>query len=269
LEYNGSEVWLARHWEKPLKYASITEEIELLNLKFADLIVVVSNVLKKELIGRGIPNEKIHFVGNVMIDTLLENKIKAESSNILDALGVTDRDYAVLTLHRPSNVDNPQVFERLFLAIETIQNDMPVIFPVHPRTQKHISEFSAHLKNLQNLITINPLGYLDFLKLLSFARLVLTDSGGIQEETTILKVPCLTLRQNTERPVTVECGSNIIAGTVPEKIISSYKKIMQIDRNSIRVPPLWDGLASQRIIDIILKNIHASSQNPSEFAVSK
>ena len=215
----------------------------------------------------GVPEEKIHMVGNVMIDTLLKNREKAEQSAILDKLGVNGRPYAVVTLHRPSNVDDPAMLGRIMGALEEIGREMPVIFPVHPRTRAMLekwrenygdtipnsAEFGSCPHNSSvSLQLIDPLGYLDFLKLMAHARVVLTDSGGIQEETTILGTPCLTLRENTERPVTVEMGTNRLVGSDPARILDAYREVMAGNGMAARTPPLWDGQAARRIAECII-----------------
>jgi UDP-N-acetylglucosamine 2-epimerase (non-hydrolysing) len=207
------------------------------------------------LLKEGISLQKIHLVGHVMIDTLLRNKQKAEKSNILDSLNLNGDTFAVLTLHRPSNVDDPVVFGRILDAIKIIQNDMPVIFPIHPRTRKNFESNSIgeHANKLPGLRLVEPLGYLDFLKLMSNAKIVLTDSGGIQEETTILNIPCLTLRENTERPITTELGTNQVVGTNPTAIIQAYQRAVNGTLHKPMVPPLWDGRAAERIVGILLK----------------
>ena len=157
------------------------------------------------MLNEGVDEDKIHFVGNVMIDTLLANKNKAEKSTILEDLKLKPKAFAVLTLHRPSNVDIDENFHNIIVCLRRIQKDIPIIFPIHPRTKKNLNNGNYNIsEDLPNLHLIEPLGYLDFLKLASNALLVLTDSGGLQEETTILGVPCLTLRENTERPVTLK-----------------------------------------------------------------
>jgi len=195
----------------------------------------------------------VHLVGNVMIDTLLLNRAKAQQSTILDRLSLSGRKYAALTLHRPANVDDPEVFGRILDALDVISSDMPVIFPVHPRTRTRLNGTAAghRVRQMAQLILIEPLGYLDFLRLMSSASVVLTDSGGIQEETTILNVPCLTLRENTERPVTVSCGANQIVGHDYERIMLGYRKVRNAADGGSRIPPLWDGRAAQRIVDIL------------------
>lgn len=198
----------------------------------------------------GIAAQRVHFVGNTMIDTLLACREQSESSAILEQLQVTDRGYAVLTLHRPANVDDPTVFGELLTAIERLQRELPVVFPVHPRTRKALTD--GHHRSMPNLKLTDPLGYLDFLKLLSRARVVLTDSGGIQEETTVLGVPCLTLRSNTERPVTIQQGTNVLVGMDAGRIIESGLTSIAAGPGAQRVPELWDGHAAERIVDILL-----------------
>jgi UDP-N-acetylglucosamine 2-epimerase (non-hydrolysing) len=208
----------------------------------------------------GIPGERIHFVGNVMIDTLLACRARSEQSSILKDLALRHRGYAVLTLHRPANVDDPAVLRRLLSAIERLQRELPIIFPVHPRTRKMLSEQS--LAGLSGLHLTEPLGYLDFMCLMSHARLVLTDSGGIQEETTVLGIPCLTLRNNTERPVTVEQGTNVLVGLDPERIIKAGLAALAAPEGVNRVPELWDGQAAQRIVAVL--SAAAANKTPVE-----
>src|ERR1044072_886892 len=202
----------------------------------------------------GIPDERIRFVGNVMIDSLVQNLERARASQVRSELGVSDSDYGVLTLHRPSNVDEKETFVRILAALESITKTLPVIFPVHPRTRKTIAELelSDRISAMKNLRLIDPLGYLDFLSLYSSARLVLTDSGGIQEETTFLNIPCLTLRENTERPITVELGTNVVVGTDTTRIITAAAAAL--NGSAKKTPhelPLWDGHASERILDAL------------------
>jgi UDP-N-acetylglucosamine 2-epimerase (non-hydrolysing) len=207
------------------------------------------------LLGEGVDEGRIHLVGNVMIDTLLKNRSKAEESDILDRLGLQPGRYAALTLHRPSNVDDPEVFGRILDALEEIQRDLPIIFPIHPRTRKNLPQmgFQQRVDAMTQLKLLDPVGYLDFLKLTSSARLVLTDSGGIQEETTILRVPCLTLRENTERPITADVGSNRIVGTQTQDILEAYRQAMAGPDRAGQIPPLWDGQAADRIATILLE----------------
>jgi UDP-N-acetylglucosamine 2-epimerase (non-hydrolysing) len=196
----------------------------------------------------GVPAEKIFLVGNVMIDTLLKFKHRAAESNILQRLGLKRGNYAVATLHRPSNVDDPTSLAGLIRMLSSLSEKLPVVFPVHPRTSASIeaSGIPHH-----NVLLLPPLGYLEFLGLTSQARLVLTDSGGVQEETTILRVPCLTLRENTERPITIEQGTNRLAGTDPSKVLSMALAILNAPALTSRIPDFWDGSASTRILDVL------------------
>jgi UDP-N-acetylglucosamine 2-epimerase (non-hydrolysing) len=202
--------------------------------------------LKRE----GVPERRIHFVGNVMIDTLLACRELAGRSTVLEELGVAPRGYAVLTLHRPANVDRPEVLDGLLRAIGRLARELPIVFPVHPRTRKALE--GRQVAGSGQLKLVEPLGYLDFTRLVSEARLVLTDSGGIQEETTVLGVPCLTLRENTERPVTIEQGTNRLVGMDPERIIAAGMQCLAAPPPSRPAPPLWDGRAAERIVDILL-----------------
>src|SRR5712692_5282603 len=200
---------------------TMPEEINrLLTDQIADRLFTPSHDADDNLRAEGIPEERICFVGNVMIDSLLNHLERARSSTIKEQLGVADSDYAVLTLHRPSNVDEREIFSRILEALEEIAQHLPIIFPAHPRTRKTIAELGLtdRIQRMNGLRLIEPLGYLDFLRLFSGARVVLTDSGGLQEETTALGIPCLTLRESTERPITVELGTNIVVGTDPQRI---------------------------------------------------
>jgi len=190
-----------------------------------------------------------------MIDSLLTNLERSQNSQVLSELNLQPREYAVLTLHRPSNVDEKGAFARILDALEEISGRVPVIFPAHPRTRRMIDELglSERTEKIKNLMLIDPLGYLDFLNLVSQANLVLTDSGGIQEETTVLGIPCITLRENTERPITVEMGTNSLAGTDTAKIVAAANHALDNppDRSNHQVPPLWDGKTADRILDAL------------------
>jgi UDP-N-acetylglucosamine 2-epimerase (non-hydrolysing) len=189
-----------------------------------------------------------------MIDTLRRSLTKASDSRILEELGLPPLGFALLTLHRPSNVDENGTLARILAAVAVIQQEMPVVFPVHPRTRASLLDqrLAPQLRDMPELRLVKPLGYLDFLKLMDSAAIVLTDSGGIQEETTVLGVPCLTLRANTERPVTIELGSNRLVGADPRRIIEGYEEAKSNgrDRNAA-CPPLWDGHAAERICDVL------------------
>jgi UDP-N-acetylglucosamine 2-epimerase (non-hydrolysing) len=230
---------------------SMPEEINrLLTDQISDLLFTPSQDADENLRAEGIPEKRIRFVGNIMIDSLNKHLERAQRSKIREELGVAGQDYSVLTLHRPSNVDDRQNFERILGALAAIGKRLPIIFPVHPRTRKMIKENNLSVDS--GLRLVEPLGYLDFLRLYSGARLVLTDSGGIQEETTVLGIPCLTLRENTERPITVTMGTNTIVGTDPAKITSVAFAALDNKSPEPRIPPLWDGQTADRILDALL-----------------
>ncbi len=236
---------------------TMPEEINrLLTDQIADLLFTPSHDADKNLLAEGIRPKRIRFVGNIMIDSLLGYLPRAERSNVRVDLGVDSLDYAVLTLHRPSNVDDRATFARILDALEAIGKRLPLIFPVHPRTRKSIAElgFARRVEKANGLRLIEPLGYLDFLRLLGGARLALTDSGGIQEETTVLGIPCLTLRENTERPITVKMGTNTVVGTDAEKIKSKAFAALEGPRGerAVRCPPFWDGHTADRILAALL-----------------
>jgi UDP-N-acetylglucosamine 2-epimerase (non-hydrolysing) len=233
---------------------TMPEEINrVLTDSISDLLFCSEQSGVENLRKEGQNGEKVVLAGNVMIDCLLEHRAKAQASRVLEELALAERTYAVVTLHRPSNVDNPQALESILTALEHIQERLKVILPVHPRTRKNISEFGLQprVKAMPNLQLIEPLGYLEFLRLTASARLVLTDSGGIQEETTVLQIPCLTLRDNTERPVTCEMGTNRLVGSEPARIIKAFDEIMSGPPQRSRIPPLWDGKAAHRIAERI------------------
>ena len=200
----------------------------------------------ENLANEGVAPERIHYVGNVMIDTLFRFRERAASSRILDSLQLAAREFAVLTLHRPSNVDHPGTLAAVLAAIAPIADAMPVIFPVHPRTRQRLRADAA-APAAPGIRLTDPLGYLDFLQLMANARCLLTDSGGIQEETTALGVPCLTLRQNTERPITVTDGTNRLVGGNPEAIRRAWHDLRRGAWPQGRLPELWDGKAADRI----------------------
>ena len=205
----------------------------------------------------GTADEKVHLVGNVMIDTLLANKQKAEQSNILQDMALTAKQYAVITLHRPSNVDDLAGLEKIIAAFEVIQKDLKLVFPIHPRTRNNIAgtKLQARIEAMENLILMDPVGDLAFLKLMANAALVMTDSGGIQEETTILGVPCMTLRPNTERPVTITEGTNQLVKLTTEDILDVYEELKEKNFNIPgKIPNLWDGKAAERIAQTILNS---------------
>jgi UDP-N-acetylglucosamine 2-epimerase (non-hydrolysing) len=237
---------------------TMPEEINrILTDALADHLFVTEEDAIGNLLKEGRPRDCIHFVGNVMIDALRQFLPLAQESNIGRELDLLDGNgfvpFAVLTLHRPSNVDSVQTLEKLLRGIDAVAEDLPVIFPVHPRTQERLKD--ARAKHHSCLRMIPPVGYLDFLCLLDRSRLVLTDSGGIQEETTALGVPCLTLRENTERPVTVTEGTNQLVGQDPARIVASAREILAGKRKKGKVPRLWDGHAAERIVEILLRQM--------------
>ncbi len=227
----------------------------------ADLLFTTEQSAARNLMQEGVPSEKIFFTGNVMIDSLVTALAAARRSTILDQLGVRPQKYAVLTLHRPSNVDDPERLQSTLRAISEIAKDIPVIFPIHPRTAGRVS--SLRIENIrdwsgtaaigsQGIWTVPPASYLDFLCLMDSSAMMITDSGGVQEETTYLGIPCLTYRDNTERPVTITNGTNRLIGTSPaELVIAAKKALSEKHRNGHVPPPLWDGHAAERIVRVI------------------
>ena len=246
---------------------TMPEEINrVLTDQIADLLLTPSLDANENLRAEGIPEERIRFVGNIMIDSLLVNLDRAKRSTVRADLDLEHRNYAVLTLHRPSNVDEEISLGRILSALEEIARRVPIVFPAHPRTRKMIDELglAERVKRIEGLLVVDPMGYLDFLQLLSNACLVLTDSGGIQEETTVLGVPCITLRENTERPITVEMGANTIAGTDTTKIIAAASRALDNppDKSKLRVPELWDGRTADRILDALIEKSEGSLSKP-------
>jgi len=243
---------------------TMPEEINrVLTDAISDLLFVTEESGRQNLLREGVSHEKIHFVGNVMIDALQASKASWKSSSIFTRLGLeAEHPYAVLTLHRPSNVDDSEKLRGLLNALQELARHLPIIFPVHPRVKPKLLEQAqvAWVRPEEGLrspaagiIYLDPLGYLDYIALMSQARVVLTDSGGIQEETTILGVPCLTLRENTERPVTVTHGTNRVIGTDPVRIVEEALRTLADPPHPPGPPPLWDGYAARRIVKILLE----------------
>ncbi|MCX5815354.1 MAG: UDP-N-acetylglucosamine 2-epimerase (non-hydrolyzing) [Proteobacteria bacterium] len=239
---------------------TMPEEINrILTDQISDVLFTTEESANENLLREGIPKEKIYFVGNVMIDTLVHLLPKTDNRLILKELGLLKSDgqaetrsYMLVTMHRPSNVDNSETLKEIIGTLIELSKHMPVIFPVHPRTRGQIADMD--LQTSTSLIFLDPLGYLDFLTLMRHAKLVLTDSGGIQEETTYLGVPCLTVRPNTERPVTISKGTNRLVENDSRQIIEAVKDTMDnLSKGSMRrsIPELWDGRASQRIVEIL------------------
>ena len=222
-----------------------------------DHLYTTDRIAEKNLRHEGISEEKIHFVGNVMIDTLLKHKQMAAKLDLREKLGLESGQYATLTLHRPSNVDDKAILQGILEALGEISTQLPIIFPIHPRTRKMVDQFNlGHYFNqgdkVNGIWLTEPLGYLEFLHLNMQARLVLTDSGGLQEETTVLGVPCITMRNNTERPITCEVGTNVMVGNQPEEILKQARSILSGTIKHGSIPEKWDGHAAERIVEHIL-----------------
>ncbi len=215
-----------------------------------DVLFTTSPEAETNLLREGVIPEKIHFVGNVMIDSLHYYAERAEQSNVLETLALAPRGYALVTLHRPSNVDDPAVLAPILDALVEVGRDCPLVFPVHPRTRNMLRDSEIELPP-DRVRLVDPVGYLDFMKLMRYSSLVLTDSGGIQEETTALKIPCLTIRENTERPITCEIGTNTLVGTSRERIVAEARRVLDEGAGDAAVPELWDGKAAGRIAGIL------------------
>jgi UDP-N-acetylglucosamine 2-epimerase (non-hydrolysing) len=230
------------------------EEINrLLTDQASDVLFTTERAANQNLEAEGIPAERIHFVGNVMIDTLLAHREQARRSDILSRLELSPRGYAVCTLHRPSNVDTRSAAENTLRALEGLAGRLPVVLPLHPRTRAKLNQFGllGQLESWHRVQITEPLGYLEFLALMDQARLVFTDSGGIQEETTVLGVPCLTFRENTERPVTVTEGTNRLLGLDPARVEGAVERLLAGPTPAGRIPELWDGMAGERIVSVL------------------
>ena len=219
----------------------------------ADLLLTPSPDGDENLRKEGVAEERIKRVGNIMIDSLFNNLERSKSSTIHADLGLEKGTYGVLTLHRPSNVDEKDAFMRILTALEQIGERIPLVFPLHPRTRIRAEEFglTERLESIPNIVLTGPAGYLDFVALMAESKLVLTDSGGLQEETTALGIPCLTLRENTERPITVTEGTNTIVGNTTDVILDAANDILDNGGKAGRIPDLWDGHTAERIADII------------------
>ncbi len=242
------------HVEAGIRSGDLTmpEEINrIVTDALADFYFTTSEVANTNLRRAGIEQNRIYFVGNVMIDTLLKNQPFFRKTDLFDQLNLHDKHYIVLTLHRPANVDEANKLALTMKAITDNVHDEPVIFPIHPRTAKIFNELNI---NAPNLHIVQPLGYLEFNYLVQHARAVITDSGGITEETTVMSIPCLTLRNNTERPETCTIGTNELIGTDPNNIQPALKRLYDGQWKLGNIPPLWDGHTAQRIVNILLQN---------------
>jgi len=260
----AAKLWIpVAHVEAGLRSFDRTmpEEINrVLTDQISEILFTTSPEAEENLRREGVAVERVHFVGNPMIDSLERHLDRARESKALQTLGVSPGEYALVTLHRPSNVDDPETLKGILEALGNVAARVPVIFPAHPRTVKVMREHALDsLVDLSggpatrgSVTCTEPIGYVDFLALMADAKLVLTDSGGIQEETTILGVPCLTLRANTERPITISMGTNRLIGSDPESIARAAEEALDAPPRVGTRPPLWDGKAGERIADAVL-----------------
>jgi UDP-N-acetylglucosamine 2-epimerase (non-hydrolysing) len=238
---------------------TMPEEINrLLTDQMADLLFTPSADGDTNLLREGIASEKIHLVGNVMIDTLVRLLSAARMPELEDL----HERYVLVTLHRPSNVDEPDMFQRIIRTLDDLSAELQIIFPVHPRTRQRIHDYGLTLTDTSRFRLLNPLGYLEFLALQHQAAAIITDSGGIQEESTFLGIPCLTVRENTERPVTIEVGTNVLVGRDMQLLKMEMELILTGTFKSGSVPPLWEGKASERIASIIYNWGAVNAQSP-------
>ncbi|MCA9027554.1 MAG: UDP-N-acetylglucosamine 2-epimerase (non-hydrolyzing) [Planctomycetaceae bacterium] len=215
--------------------------------QLSDLLLTTSPEAEQNLANEGVPGEKVHFVGNVMIDTVRYLVDKATMPSVPGLSG----EYSLLTMHRPSNVDVPETLTRIIAALKDISEQIPIVFPIHPRTKARIETLDANVLGSSNIIVMEPVGYLESLALQKHAKFVMTDSGGLQEETTALGVPCLTIRENTERPITVTEGTNTLVGTDMDHLRAEVNKILAGDGKAGRIPEKWDGHAAERIVEVL------------------
>jgi UDP-N-acetylglucosamine 2-epimerase (non-hydrolysing) len=218
----------------------------------AEILLTHSPEAEANLLNEGVPRDNIHFVGNVMIDSLMFYMPEAEKSTILDGLSLEPHGYGLVTLHRPTNVDDPRQLSSILDALAAVGATKRLVFPAHPRTRKVIENNNIDV-SADRLLLLEPIGYLDFLKLMNYSSIILTDSGGIQEETTALGIPCVTIRENTERPITIYNGTNVVAGTDPDRIVDEALRMLRDGVKDSRVPDLWDGRSAERIVDVFEK----------------
>lgn len=235
---------------------TMPEEINrLVTDAIAEVLFTTEKSGNENLIKEGKPESQIYFTGNVMIDSLVFAKPQINRSQVSTDLKLPDKSYCITTLHRPSNVDDPKTLAKIFEIFDTIQNKLSVVFPIHPRTRKMIETFglSDKVSKMKNLRLMDPVGYFDFVSLTAHAKMAITDSGGLQEETTYLGVPCLTMRENTERPITIEVGTNTLVGSDEQLIYSKVDEIIKGTYKNGSVPELWDGRAAERITNVFTK----------------
>ncbi len=243
----------SRDWSMPEEVNRVATD------RISDFLLAPSPDAVENLRAEGYADHRVHLVGNVMVDTLLSNLDRARSRPILDEIGVEPGGYGLVTLHRPANVDDPEVLGRLMGAIERVADRCPLVFPIHPRTRAQLGDGAVGT----GVHLVEPAGYLDFIALEASARVVLTDSGGIQEETTVLGVPCVTLRDNTERPITIDEGTNTLVGRDPDRIVAvAFDRIEHgVAR---RCPALWDGRAGERIAEVLVAGCRDGVARPTD-----
>ncbi len=254
----GSKLWIpVAHVESGLRSFDLTMPEEI-NRMVTDILsrfcFTTSPEAETNLKKEGVGEERIFFVGNIMIDSLLNYIDKADGSQILDRLGLVEKEYMLVTLHRPSNVDDPDELRELFAMLSRLAERMPIVLPIHPRTKKMLELAEPPIVLSERLNLIGPAGYLEFVGMMKSAGIVVTDSGGIQEETTVLGVPCVTVRENTERPITIDVGTNILAGTDPARVEAAVNGILDNGIGEHSLPPLWDGKTAGRIADVLEKH---------------
>jgi UDP-N-acetylglucosamine 2-epimerase (non-hydrolysing) len=231
---------------------TMPEEVNrILTDTISDYLFVTEPSGLKNLKNEGIPRSKVHHVGNVMIDSLIRFLPKAEKSNIYSKLGVEKQKYILITLHRPSNVDSEKFLRKLVTVLNTLSERLKIVFPVHPRTRKNMEELKLDMTLSARVLLTEPIGYIDFLALTKDAAMIITDSGGIQEESTYLGVQCITVRENTERPITVEIGTNHLVGIDLDAVQRNSESILDGNIKHGRIPELWDGKAAERITNIL------------------
>lgn len=256
LQYTDGRRPKIAHVEAGLRSCDRTmpEEINrILTDAMSDYLFTTERKAESNLTREGIPEDRIFFVGNVMIDTLLAQSQRARELRAAEPLGLTPGTYAVVTVHRPSNVDSPEHLRRIVQLLGGLCSRLPTVFPTHPRTARQLKKLDLvdELLRMDDLVVTGPLGYLEFLGLMSDARLVVTDSGGIQEETTVLGIPCLTLRDNTERPVTLTDGTNRLVGSDPDAVLAAVDDLLDRKQLGRRIPELWDGSATERVATVL------------------
>jgi UDP-N-acetylglucosamine 2-epimerase (non-hydrolysing) len=254
----GSKLWIpVAHVESGLRSFDLAMPEEI-NRMVTDILsrfcFTTSPEAETNLKKEGVGEERIFFVGNIMIDSLMNFLDKADCSKILERLGLVEKGYMLVTLHRPSNVDDPDELRELFAMLSRLAERMPVVLPIHPRTRKMLESADPPIALSEHISLLDPVGYLEFVGMMKSAGIVVTDSGGIQEETTVLGVPCVTVRENTERPITIELGTNILAGTDPARVEAAVNGILDNGIGEHSIPPLWDGKTAGRIADILEKH---------------